>query len=253
MTVAKPDVETITVVLVDDSALVRMGFKAGITMESAGQVQVIGEAEDGREALALIENLNPQVVVMDVGMPVMNGIEATRQLRQNRPEQCVIMLTSHESEQEVAEAFQVGASSYCLKETEPKDLVAIIRQSLTGGSWIDPKIARHVMGYLLSKKQASAAKEESKAPALKDAKSAKAAKVDDALPDLDRWVQLSEREMEVLAELCKGSTNAQVANNLCISMNTVKTHIKNIYSKLGVDDRTSAVLLALKEGLVEQA
>lgn len=230
---------TLFLLIVDDSELTRMNFKALLALESQGQLQVVGEAQNGLEALELAQTLQPDVVLMDVGMPIMDGVKATQQLKASYPDLCIVMLTSREEEDTIVDSFRAGARSYCLKETEPKELVSIIQRSYQGGSWIDPKIARFLVAQLMQPAVANA-------PPASNLPEKQGRHSSEAMA----WVNLSERELEVLSLMCQGSSNARIAEQLCISMNTVKTHSKNIYQKLGVDDRTSAVLQALKEGLV---
>jgi two-component system, NarL family, response regulator LiaR len=252
---AKPSV---SVLLVDDSPLIRMSLRVALPLESDGRLQIVGEAENGLEALALGAELAPRVVLMDVGMPQMDGIKATQQWRERGLSGAVIMLTSHEQEREVVDAFRAGATSYCLKETEPKELANIVLQTAEGHSWIDPKIARFVLSHLMQQSQQLSIGNRAANGLLtgkelsKEVQQGKVSTHANPENEAFGWINLSQRELEVLALMCEGESNAGISSGLHISANTVKTHVKNIYQKLGVDDRTSAVLLALKEGLLPQ-
>lgn len=211
------------VLIADDSRLTRMSLKTTLAMVP-GKIQWVGEAEEGREAIALTEQFRPDLILMDVGMPVMDGIRATQAIRSRYPEVKVIMLTSHESEADILESFRSGANSFCLKETLPETLIQIILSTAQGACWIDPKIARVFVKDLtpsLSREQASGS-----------------------------GISLTERERDVLKLITDGLNNTEIAEKLCISLNTIKTHIKNIFQKLEVEDRTAAVLKAIREKLV---
>lgn len=207
--------------VVDDSKLTRLSLKTTLNQGGADLCWV-GEAEDGREALQQVQALQPDVVLMDIGMPVLDGIAATQQLRQSHPELKIIMLTSHEEERAILDAFKSGATSYCLKETSPAMLGQVIRMTNNGACWIDPKIA----GVFIRQVQP----------------------VTVAASTMQN--PLTERELDVLRLLSEGKNNQEISEGLCISMNTVKTHLKNIFMKLEVEDRTAAALKALRERLV---
>lgn len=224
MTDASPKIQ---ILIVDDSRLTRVSLKTSILQLAAETMTVIGEAEEGRTAVELAEQLNPDIILMDIGMPMMDGITATQTIRKRRPEARIIMLTSHEEEKDVLDAFQSGATSYCLKDTTPEILVQAIRMTASGACWIDPRIARIVVSRLQPSTPASGPQEEPSTFSL-----------------------LTEREVEVLKLLAEGQNNTQISETLCISMNTVKTHLKNIFQKLEVEDRTAAALKALKERII---
>jgi DNA-binding NarL/FixJ family response regulator len=225
-----PSDSIIRVMIVDDSKLSRMSLKTTLNTASE-QVILVAEAGDGAQALELIAIHRPQVVLMDIGMPIMDGIRATWKVKELYPETLVIMLTSHDSEQDVLEAFQAGAHSYCLKETPPAMLIHVIVSTAHGACWIDPQIARIVMSHISPK------------PGPQDSNTAKPASE-------IQYPLLTEREREVLKLITEGKNNTEIADALSISLNTVKTHLKNIFQKLDVEDRTGAALKALKERII---
>lgn len=217
----------VRVMVVDDSRLTRMSVKT--TLNAAkDSIALVGEAEEGYQAIEMVGKIRPDVVLMDIGMPIMDGVRATQSIKKQYPEVKVVMLTSHDDEADVLDAFSSGANSYCLKETPPEMLVHVILSTAHGACWIDPKIARIVMSQL----QPS---DRPKTP------------VSDEASGISL---LTEREIDVLKLVTQGLNNAEISDKLCISMNTVKTHLKNIFQKLEVEDRTAAALKALKERII---
>ncbi|MDD3014526.1 MAG: response regulator transcription factor [Candidatus Gastranaerophilales bacterium] len=212
---------TIKVLLVDDSKLTLAGLNT--TFKQYSDIEIVGNAENGEIALNLIKEQKPDVVLMDIGMPVMDGIQATREVKNLNPETKIIMLTSHESEQDVFDALSAGAYSYCMKDIDPEILVAVVKSTYNGASWLDPGIARIVLGNFVNK------------PVVKQQESV-----------------LTEREIDVLGLIAKGYSNCDISGALCISLNTVKTHIKNIFQKLEVGDRTQAAMKGLKEEIIQK-
>lgn len=221
------DTPKIRVLIVDDSRLTRMSVKT--TLKAVQQeIELVGEAEDGTQAMELANTLKPHVILMDIGMPIMDGVRATQNIKGRHPDIKVVMLTSHEDEADVLDAFSSGANSYCLKETPPEMLVHVIKSTAHGACWIDPKIARIVMSQLQ--------------PNNHNHNSHNGETIGACL--------LTEREVDVLKLVTQGLNNAEISERLCISMNTVKTHLKNIFQKLEVEDRTAAALKALKERII---
>jgi DNA-binding NarL/FixJ family response regulator len=197
-----------TILLADDHQLVRAGL-AGL-LDSADDLQVVGQAADGQQALELAADLAPDVVLMDLSMPVLDGVEATRRLLAANPAAKVVVLTSFSDQPRVADALAAGAVGYLLKDCEPRDLLAAVRAAARGHAPLDPRVAR----------------------ALLPGQTARPA--DD----------LSSREQQVLRLVAKGLANKQIARSLGISESTVKAHISNVFRRIGVADRTSAAIWA---------
>jgi DNA-binding NarL/FixJ family response regulator len=224
----------VKLLLVEDHLLTRIGLKTVIERHS--EFRVIGEAEDGEQAVKLVDELNPDVVLMDVGMPVMDGIEASRRIKAKHPEKAIIMLTSHDNERDIFASLSAGAGGYCLKDVEPERLYSAIKSVFAGDIWLDSTIA----GKVLKQYNASS---ESAEPT--EAPKATLTKKEQNLPE-----PLSPRELEVLNLLVEGLSNQEIADKLIISLATAKTHVRNILNKLAVDDRTQAAVLAMRKGLV---
>jgi len=212
----------IKVLIVDDSKLTIVGLKT--TLKQFENIEIVGEANDGRMAIEAAKEFKPDVILMDIGMPIMDGIKTTKEIKKTGSLSKVIMLTSHESEQDVLEALAAGANSYCMKDVEPEILVQVVKNTYEGASWLDPRIAQIVLDKFADK----------------FGKFLKNESVSD----------LTEREVDVLNLIAKGYSNQQISDTLCISLNTVKTHIKNIFQKLEVEDRTQAAMKAVKEDLI---
>lgn len=213
----------IKVLLVEDHSLTRIGLK--FTLEAHENIVIVGEAEDGLQAISKANELQPDVILMDLGMPNMNGIDSTTEIKKKYPDMKVIILTSHDDEEEVLAAFAAGADSYCMKDIPPERLVQAIESVKDGVVWLDPAIAAIVLSFV-----PSCAPKKNK----------------QIIEDLN----ITPREVEVLRLIVGGCSNAEIANDLTVSMHTVKTHISNILSKLGVNDRTQAAVKAMKENLV---
>ncbi|MBK8190198.1 MAG: response regulator transcription factor [Vampirovibrionales bacterium] len=225
------------VLIVDDQKLVRSALRTTITRLGGPDLRVAGEAEEGREAIALSARLTPDIILMDVGMPILDGIRATETIRRQRPEVKIIMLTSHEADEDILDAFRAGANAYCLKDASPETLITVIRRTAAGESFVDPKIA----GILIRKSVS-----QTETPDL----SASRDKPCQGDSDVCTSDMLTERELDVLRLIAAGKNNADIAETLVVSPNTVKTHLKNLYQKLDVDDRTSAALKALRDRII---
>jgi two-component system, NarL family, response regulator LiaR len=204
------------VFLVEDHAFTRDGLRVAINREP--ELQVIGEARSGEEALEMLETTQAEVIVMDIGLPGIDGIEACRRLKQTHPNVRVVMLTAHQLEAQVLAALASGAEAYCLKSTDPAGLILAIRAAVLGSAYLDPQIAHLVLGRI-------------------------------TMPDPEGSV-LSPRELEVLRLIADGLGNKQIADRLEISLSTVKTHIEDILARLKVSDRTQAAVKALRQGLL---
>lgn len=217
---------SIRILLADDEELVRAGFR--LILESESDFEVVGEAGNGLEALELARRLDPDVVLMDVQMPVMNGLEATREIAAlGRSETSrVLILTTFELDEYVYEALRAGASGFLLKRTPAADLVAGIRVVAQGDALLAPSVTRRLIDQFARRP----------APDKSDAVSL------DALTD---------REREVLVLVARGLSNSEIAAELVLTEGTVKTHVKHIFDKLHLRDRTQAAILAYDIGLVE--
>jgi DNA-binding NarL/FixJ family response regulator len=214
----------IRVLLVDDQELVRSGFR--LILEQADGIQVAGEAADGREAVRLGKELNPDVVLMDVRMPELDGIEATRRLRQAGVDARVLVLTTFDLDEYVYSAMRAGASGFLLKDAPREQLVTAIRTVARGEALLAPAITRRLIERFVDRP----------APA-------------EATPAL---AELSARELEVLRLVARGLSNGEIADELVIGEATVKTHVANVLRKLGLRDRVQAVVLAYESGVVER-
>jgi DNA-binding NarL/FixJ family response regulator len=219
----------INLILVEDHTLTRFGLKTAF--EEAESIKVIGEAETGEDGVALALRLKPDIVIMDLGLPGMNGIEATQKIKSGNDNIKVLILTSHNNEEEVWASLSAGANAYCLKDIEPDRLIHVVESVFDGAAWLDPAIAGMVL------------KNVSNRPIKK---SEPAHNLDHSLDKN----QLTERELEVLKLLVEGHSNAEIAKKLVVSIHTAKAHVCNILQKLSVDDRTQAAIKALKDGLV---
>jgi DNA-binding NarL/FixJ family response regulator len=227
--------------LVEDHLLTRIGLKTLI--ERVPEFKVIGEAENGLQAVEKVEQLNPDIVLMDVGMPIMDGIEAARKIKEKHEQVRVVMLTSHDSESDIFASLAAGAGGYCLKDTPPERLYQAVRSVQAGDVWLDAVIAAKIL-----RQYSSAIAGHSAGPVDGEADAKRAvthASANAALPE-----PLSTRELEVLRLMVDGLSNQDIADTLVISVATVKTHVRNILNKLAVDDRTQAAVLAMRTGMV---
>jgi len=216
---------TIRTLLADDQAMVRAGFR--LILESEPEIEVVGEAEDGEQAVARVRTLRPDVVLMDVQMPVMDGITATRQILQlvkARPPR-VLILTTFERDEYIFEALRVGASGFLLKNAPPEDLIEAVRVVAAGNALLAPSVTRRIID------------EFAKRPAPTD--------------HAEQLNQLTDRETEILRLLARGLANAEIAALLYVGEATVKTHVSNVLAKLGVRDRVQPVVFAYESGLVQ--
>lgn len=196
----------IRVLITDDHAVVRSGLER--LLSTAEDITIVGTANNGREAIAAVDELNPDVVMMDLSMPEMDGVTATRDITSNHPDIAVVVLTSFSDTARITAALQAGAIGYQLKDAAPDDLIAAVRAAAAGGAPLDPRAAR----VLLDRRQ----------PA----------------------IALSARETEVLRLVSEGLANKQIARRLGITERTVKAHLTSIFSQIGVSDRTQAALWA---------
>ncbi|GEA87917.1 response regulator transcription factor [Cellulomonas cellasea] len=215
------------VLLVDDQALVRMGFR--LVLESAGDIDVVGEAGDGKAAFEQVGPLRPEVVVMDVRMPRVNGIEATRSIVATYPDVRVLILTTFDLDEYAFAALRAGASGFLLKDAAPDDLVTAVRTIASGDAVVSPRVTRRMLEMFADRMPEAGDDPDAVHPRLAD---------------------LTPREIEVLRCVADGDSNAEIAERLFLSEATVKTHIGRILAKLAVRDRVQAVVLAYETGLV---
>jgi DNA-binding NarL/FixJ family response regulator len=214
--------ERIRVLIVDDDDLMRAGLRG--VLASDGAIELVGEAADGREAAYRVRLLTPDVVLMDVRMPDLDGISATRELTAAFPDVKVVILTTFEQDDYIFGALSAGASGFLLKRTRPEELIAAIHTIAAGDSLLSPSVTSRVVERMAGQPQPGAARDA-------------------------RLEELTPRETEVLALVAQGRSNAEIAADLVIEESTVKTHVKRILAKLDVRDRVQAVIFAYETGL----
>lgn len=218
-----PMAESTKLLIVDDHPLFRQGVR--LFLENTPGLELVGEGENGEAALAFLENQEADVVLLDLQMPGLDGIETTRRILSLRPETRVLILTSFGSWEKVYTALKTGAAGYLLKDAEPEQLVAAIRAVAAGGSYLGAQAAADLLRHVDSQGQPT-------------------------LPELPE--PLSSRETEVLALIAKGMGNREIAEALFVSEKTVKTHVANILQKLNVKSRTQAALYAMRENILPE-
>jgi NarL family two-component system response regulator LiaR len=224
-----PALSPIRVLIVDDHAVVRQGLRTFLELQddgSASPIEVVGEAADGAEAVALAARLQPDVILLDLVMPIMDGIAVTREVVQCAPRSRIIILTSFGEEDRVFPAIRAGAHGYLLKDINPDDLVRAIRSAYHGQAALHPDIAQKLMAAVAGER------------------SRPASQIEETAADA-----LTEREREVLRLLAGGLNNREIAGRLVIGETTVKSHVSSILDKLNLDDRTQAAVYALRHGL----
>lgn len=227
LTTIEQSTDLINVVIVEDYKLTRVGLRS--TINEFENISVIGEAEDAIKGLEIIKKEKPHVVLMDLGLPEMNGIEATQKVKEISPDTKVIILTSHDREEEVLAALGSGASAYCLKDIDPKTLASVIKNVSKGACWLDSAVAQVALNLF---------------PKPENTDLQHGSEVSDAR------AQLTEREFEVLRLLVKGKSNTEIAKELIVSVHTAKAHVCSILQKLCVDDRVQAAVKAIKENII---
>jgi len=210
------------VVICDDQAIVRDGLEMLLKLEK--DIEVVGIATDGSEAIELVNTKQPDLVLMDLKMPVMNGVEATRLVKVNNPNIKVLVLTTYDDDQWVVDAILAGASGYLLKDTPRNELVAAIRGTVNGKSYIDPSVAGKLLDMASSHQ---------------------------TQPTNIITEKLTEREIQILRLIAKGLSNTFIAERLFLSEGTVRNHVSSILAKLGVSDRTQAAIVAIQHGFGE--
>ena len=212
----------ITVLLAEDHTIVRKGIRS--LLDAEPDLEVVGEAENGREALEKVEQLSPDIVLMDSTMPILNGLEATRQVRKRFPDVKVLVLTMHTNEEYILQFLQVGASGYLVKQTAPQELVSAIQAVHRGDCFLSPSISKTVIEEYV--RQAKAAGTE------------------------DSYEKLTDREREVLQLITEGFSNREVAEQLHISVKTVGVHRINLMHKLNIHNMTELTKYALRKGVI---
>ena len=238
----------IKLLLVEDHTLTRIGLKAALRRTT--DLEVIAEAANGQEAIEAANTSRPDVILMDVGMPVLDGIQAAKQILEKHAEMHVIMLTQHDNEQDILASLAAGASGYCLKDVEPERLYTAIRSVAAGDLWLDATIAGRVLKTYLSKSTQPSAETAPTETSESIHGSATTQRGDVRASEFSYLEPLSPRELEVLTLIVDGLSNQQIADKLVISLPTAKTHVRNILNKLAVDDRTQAAVQAMRRGLV---
>lgn len=237
--------KSINLMIVEDHSLTRIGLKA--YFEKNCNVKVVAETPSGKEAIPLASKVLPDVILMDIGLEDLNGIDATKQIKKNNPEINIIMLTSHESEKEIIASLSGGADGYCLKDTPPEQLFPAIESVTQGNAWLSSQVADKVLKNILKGQQTSKneiQKKENSTQKNDNETKASTAKID--TPSFP----LSDRELEILKLIVEGNNNQEIADKLFLSLPTIKSHVRNLLNKLSVHDRTQAAVKALKEGIV---
>lgn len=219
--------QTISVVIIEDFKLTRVGLRCALN--SNEDINVVGESDNAIDGLKLIEQYSPDIVLMDLGLAGMNGIEATVKVKEMNKNINVIALTSHDREEEVIAALSSGAMAYCLKDIDPTKLADVIRDVKKGVCWLDPMIARKVLDAFPKQETIGILREKGSE---------------------EGRVPLTEREFEVLKHLVDGKSNTEIAKELIVSVHTAKAHVCSILQKMCVNDRVQAAVKAVKEGMV---
>lgn len=206
------------VLIVEDDPMMQLGLEQSLSAHP--QIVIVGQAEDGYMGVEAAKKLNPDLIVMDIGLPRLDGIAATQQIKAALPQVRVVMLTSHTTEQEIIASLSSGADAYCIKGASVERLLKAIAAAAEGATYLDPQIGRQVLQHLSPPSPTG------------------------------NTANLSQREMEVLKLIVEGYSNPEIASKLYLSANTVKTHVRGIMNKLAVDDRVQAAVVALRSGLV---
>lgn len=216
------DFQQVRLVVVEDHLITRLGIRCSLGQYP--EISIVGEAENGKAAVQLVSDLKPDIVLLDIGLPVLSGIDAAKEMKLSYPEIRIIMLTSHDLEEDVLASLEAKCDGYCLKEIEAPQLLAAIKAVHSGGTWLDPQIAGKIASSYVSGRHSI--------------------KTPDFRPPL------TEREISVLQLVVDGLSNQQIAEKLFLSTETVKTHMRHLMEKLSVSDRTQAAVKALKNGIV---
>lgn len=210
------------ILIVEDHTLTRFAIKT--ILEEADFVETVFEAQSAKEAYTVVANKKIDLILMDLGLPNINGIDATKEIKTKNPEIKIVVLTSHTSEEDVIQSLQAGANSYCCKDIEPEMLKGVVKSTLDGASWFDAKVSNIVL---------NSRNEQFNEPVL-------------TKEDLN----LTSREYQILKLMAQGMNNNQISQKFNLSVNTVKSHVGSILQKLNVDDRVQAVIIAIKQKIV---
>ncbi len=213
--------KNIRVILADDHTVFRQGLKSLLSLEE--DIKVVSEAANGKEAIDYAKQMHPDIIIMDINMPILNGLEATKKIKEELPKTKIIILTSQGDDKSIFNLIEAGAEGYLLKDVAAENLVSAIRDVQQGKSILHPEVTQKLLTRFVKKDDPSKSKPQ----------------------DL-----LTDREVEVLKALAKGYTNQQIAEELYISQRTVQNHLHNIYNKLGINGRTEAVIYAIQEGII---
>jgi DNA-binding NarL/FixJ family response regulator len=235
----------IKVVLIEDHDLTRIGLKT--VLQAQENIQVVGDAANATQGLQLLENHRPEVAMIDIGLPDMDGIELTRRFRQWQTQSGdfgtkILILTMHDGQDSVLAAFAAGADSYCMKDIQISQLVEAIQATASGQSWIDPAIASVILRQVRRGNTVESSNSK--------AKTVEISAVGSGYEPFLENTPLTTRELEILELIVAGCSNADISQRLYITIGTVKTHVRNILNKLSADDRTQAAVRALRSGLV---
>jgi DNA-binding NarL/FixJ family response regulator len=251
--------EVARLLIADDHALVREGLRTMLSGEEG--LHIVAEANDGQEALSYCRKLRPDLVLMDVRMPVMDGLEATRRIKQEMPQTSVVMVTMHENPDYLFEAVKAGAAGYVLKDASGERLLGAVRRTLEGESPLNQELAMKLLVRLARERRegapggdTSGADEGTTERSGETHRASGATREGDGRGgrgEAEKVESLTPREIEVLSLLSQGHTNPQIAQNLTVSRGTVKIHVQHIISKLGVSDRTQAAVRAIEAGVIE--
>jgi two-component system, NarL family, response regulator LiaR len=236
--------QPIQIAIVEDHELTRMGLSAALQCRDG--LQVVGDAANGYQGLHLLKTTKPDLAIVDIGLPDIDGIELIRLFRESQGEQPsstkILMLTMHKGEDSVMAAFAAGADAYCMKDINMDKLEEAIRSTHAGNPWIDPTIASIVLQQLRQNTPLSAIDRE---------KTIQIRGLEGDYADIVGSAGLTDREIEILQLIVRGCSNGEIAEQLFVTVGTVKTHVRHILNKLCVDDRTHAAVLALRAGLIE--
>lgn len=233
-------IKKIKIMLVEDHVLTRIGLK--VSLEKYSNLEIICETANGKEAISLAKEKSPDLIIMDISLIELDGIEATKKIKEANSNIKIIMLTSHESEREILASLASGADGYCLKDTTPEQLHIAIESVYDGTPWLSSQVAEKVLRNLCGKD----IKQIKQSDLLNKANIPSSSNLELKIP----IIPLSDRELQVLKLIVDGNSNQQIAEKLFVTLATVKTHVKSILNKLSVDDRTQAAVKAMREGLV---